>query len=119
MLFVSGSVGLGHATRDLAIAADCGGTTTLELTALRRPFAYFPREGHSEQEIAVAGRLERRHAGERLRFSTTSPESLADATVGLLGLGPDWDAIPTDGARRATECILASRAEPARATARP
>ena len=30
VLFVSGSVGLGHATRDLAIAAECGGTTTLE-----------------------------------------------------------------------------------------
>ena len=34
-----------------------GGTTTLELTALRRPFIYFPLEGHCEQEIAVASRL--------------------------------------------------------------
>ena len=31
-----------------------GGTTTLELTALRRPFLYFPLEGHCEQEVAVA-----------------------------------------------------------------
>jgi UDP:flavonoid glycosyltransferase YjiC (YdhE family) len=96
---------------DVAIVQG-GGTTTLELTALRRPFAYFPLEGHSEQEIAVAGRLERQRAGERLRFSATRPESLADAVVRLLGSEPDWDVIRTDGARRAAERILASCAEP-------
>jgi UDP:flavonoid glycosyltransferase YjiC (YdhE family) len=91
---------------DLAIVQG-GGTTTLELTALRRPFLYFPLEGHSEHEVAVAGRLERLQAGRRMSFSDTSPEVLADAAAALLGTEPDWPPIRTDGATRAAERILA------------
>ena len=40
-----------------------GGTSTLELTALRRPFVYFPLEGHAEQTLVVAKRLARQGAG--------------------------------------------------------
>ena len=40
-----------------------GGTSTLELTALRPPFVYFPLEGHAEQTLVVAKRLARQGAG--------------------------------------------------------
>lgn len=93
-----------YAAADLAIVQG-GGTTTLELTALRRPFIYFPLEGHCEQEVAVAARLARHRAGERLRCSETTPEALAAAAVRLLGCRPDWPAIPIDGAQRAAELI--------------
>ena len=89
-----------------------GGTTTLELTALRRPFLYFPLEGHFEQTVAVAGRLERHGAGERHEFSTTTAQALADAVVRQLERRPTWPSIPSDGARRAAELILARLEHP-------
>ena len=64
---------------DLAIVQG-GGTTTLELTALHRPFLYFPLEGHSEQELAVAGRLQRHQAGIRMSYSKTTAWLLAPTT---------------------------------------
>ena len=82
-----------------------GGTTTLELTALRRPFIYFPLEGHFEQNVVVAERLARHRAGQRLLYSQTTPERLAEAVVGQLGREASWPDIPTDGARRAAELI--------------
>jgi predicted glycosyltransferase len=89
---------------DLAIVQG-GGTTTLELTALRRPFIYVPLEGHCEQEVAVAGRLARHRAGERLSYPQASPQILAERAVRLLGSVPDWPLIPTDGASRAAQLI--------------
>jgi hypothetical protein len=82
-----------------------GGTTTLELTALRRPFIYFPLEGHFEQNLVVAERLARHGAGQRLLYSETTPERLAETVVRLLGHEANWPPIPTDGARRAAELI--------------
>jgi len=82
-----------------------GGTTTLELTALRRPFVYFPLEGHFEQNLVVAKRLARHGAGERLLYSETTPETLAEAVVGQLDREASWPGIPTDGARRAAGLI--------------
>lgn len=89
---------------DMAVVQG-GGTTTLELTALRRPFIYFPLEGHFEQNLVVAQRLARHRAGQRLLYSQTTPETLAEAVLGLLGREASWPAIPTDGARRAAELI--------------
>ena len=66
------------AAADLAVVQG-GGTTTLELTALRRPFIYFPLEGHCEQQVTVAGRLARQRAGVKMAFPATTPASLADA----------------------------------------
>ena len=83
-----------------------GGTTTLELTALRRPFLYFPLEGHCEQEIAVAGRLARHGAGGRMAFSATTPELLAERIAELVGTEPDYPPIAADGARRVAEAAL-------------
>jgi len=89
---------------DLAIVQG-GGTTTLELSALRRPFIYVPLEGHCEQEVAVAGRVARHRAGERLSYRQATPEVLAEHAVRLLGSVPDWPLIRTDGARRAAQLI--------------
>ena len=82
-----------------------GGTTTLELTALRCPFVYFPLERHFEQNVVVAERLARHRAGERLLYSQTTPEMLAEAVVEQLGREARWPAIPTNGAQRAAELI--------------
>lgn len=89
---------------DLAIVQG-GGTTTLELTALRTPFIYFPLEGHFEQNLVVAKRLARHGAGERMLYSETTPEKLAEAAVEQLGREASWSPIPTDGARRSAELI--------------
>ncbi len=91
---------------DVAVV-QAGGTTTLELTALRRPFLYFPLEGHLEQNLVVAERLARHGAGERHLYSETTPQGLAEAIAGQLGREPGWSAIPTNGARRAAELIIA------------
>jgi UDP:flavonoid glycosyltransferase YjiC (YdhE family) len=89
---------------DVAIVQG-GGTTTLELTALRTPFIYFPLEGHFEQNLIVAERLARHGAGQRMGYSETTPESLAKAVTGLIDRKASWPSIPTDGARRAAELI--------------
>jgi UDP:flavonoid glycosyltransferase YjiC (YdhE family) len=89
---------------DVAIV-QAGGTTTLELTALRRPFIYFPLENHFEQNVVVAERLARHRAGVRMRYSATSPEHLADKIVELAGSNPTWPPIPSDGANRSAELI--------------
>jgi hypothetical protein len=103
------------AAADVAVVQG-GGTTTLELTALRRPFVFFPLEGHCEQEIAVAGRLARHRAGRRMPSSQTSAEDLAAVVLELLGTAADWPSIRADGARRAAE-VLASELPPAEAPA--
>jgi UDP:flavonoid glycosyltransferase YjiC (YdhE family) len=92
------------AASDVAIVQG-GSTTTLELTALRTPFIYFPLEDHFEQNLVVAKRLARHGAGKRLLYSETTPERLADVVVGQLGREASWPEIPTDGARRAAELI--------------
>jgi UDP-N-acetylglucosamine:LPS N-acetylglucosamine transferase len=95
------------AASDLAIV-QAGGTTTLELTALRRPFVYVPMEGQCEQEIVVAGRLARHRAGIRLPWAEASPERLAELIVGNIGKEATWPNIPVDGARAAARHVLAA-----------
>ncbi len=89
---------------DLAIVQG-GATTTLELTALRRPFLYFPIERHFEQERHVAERLERHRAGVKMMYSETTPEALAQAVTDQIGIKTDFKPIPTDGARKAARLI--------------
>jgi UDP-N-acetylglucosamine:LPS N-acetylglucosamine transferase len=88
-----------------------GGTTTLEVTALRRPFLFFPLEGQSEQEVTIASRLARHGAGVRMTQGRTTPSSLADAIVANVGREVTYAQIRADGARRAAEVIL-ERASP-------
>ena len=54
---------------DLAVVQG-GLTTTMELTANRRPFLYFPLRHHFEQNFHVRHRLERYGAGRRMDFET-------------------------------------------------
>lgn len=89
---------------DLAIV-QAGGASTLELTALRRPFLYFPIEGHCEQELGISERLARHRAGERLVFSQTQPSSLTERALRSLGQNVSCPPIPTDGARKAAQLI--------------
>lgn len=92
---------------DLAIV-QAGGTTTLELTALRKPFLYFPIEEHCEQQLHVAGRLSRHGAGIKMSYSNTTPHSLADAVIEHIGKEVVYQDIPTDGAEKAA-ALLTSR----------
>lgn len=89
---------------DVAVV-QCGASATTELMALRRPFVYFPMEGHFEQEI-VAARLVRYHMGRRLRPSRTTPADLADAILCGFGRDVSGPIPPMDGARKAAEHIL-------------
>jgi UDP-N-acetylglucosamine:LPS N-acetylglucosamine transferase len=95
---------------DLAVVL-AGGTATLELTALRRPFIYFPLEQHFEQQFHVARRLRRHGAGVRLDYSATSPQVLATTILDNLGSRPQYPPIATDGATRAAN-ILARHLHP-------
>lgn len=92
------------AASDLAIV-QAGGTTTLELTALRKPFIYFPIEGQFGQQLYISERLARHRAGVKMQYSRTTPESLAEMVLAHIGKELNYAAIPTDGARRAAEFI--------------
>ena len=89
---------------DLAIT-QAGGTTTLELTALRRPFLYFPLENHREQCVHVQNRLERHGAGIPFRFGETSPATLARAILDHVGEPVEYPAIDVGGAAMSAEVI--------------
>ncbi len=90
---------------DLAVVQG-GGTTTIELMVLRRPFLYFPLEGHCEQEVSVAGRLARHGAGVRMSLSRTTPEDLAAAVIAHLGREPAYPQVAARGAETAARLVL-------------
>ena len=77
----------------------------MQPTALRRPFLYFPLEGHSEQEIAVAGRLQRHQAGIRMSYSKTTAWLLATEIENNIGRHVKYEPVPVDGARKAAKAI--------------
>jgi UDP-N-acetylglucosamine:LPS N-acetylglucosamine transferase len=93
-----------YAACDIAVVVG-GGTTTLELTALRRPFIFFPLENQFDQQLYVAERLARHGAGIKMRFYETTPESLADVIRKNIGKEVTWPPIRTDGAQRAAKLI--------------
>jgi UDP-N-acetylglucosamine:LPS N-acetylglucosamine transferase len=92
------------AASDLAVVQG-GGTTTIELTALNRPFLYFPLAMHCEQQIHVAGRLARHHAGIKMVYSQTTPETLADIVIANIGKKVNYTPIPIKGAQKAAQFI--------------
>ena len=92
------------AAADLAIVAG-GGTITLELTALKKPFLYFPLRQHFEQEKAVSPRIERHKAGVKMDFSRTSPESLTHAVLSNFRKRVNYALFPTNGAENAAFLI--------------
>jgi pimeloyl-ACP methyl ester carboxylesterase/predicted glycosyltransferase len=89
---------------DLAVVQG-GLTTTMELTANRRPFLYVPLRHHFEQNFHVRHRLERYRAGRCLDYTETEPEALAQAMAEELGRTVDYLPVESDGALRAAERI--------------
>ena len=92
------------AASDLAIV-QAGGTTTTELTALRKPFLYFPLEGHFEQRVHVAERLKRHRAGVEMDFQDTTPSRLAEMVIENISKKVDYASIPVNGAEKAAQII--------------
>jgi predicted glycosyltransferase len=89
---------------DLAVVQG-GLTTTMELTATRRPFLYFPLRHHFEQQICVRHRLQRYRAGRAMDYATATPESIAEAMTAEIGRDVDYLPVETDGAARAAALL--------------
>jgi predicted glycosyltransferase len=80
-----------------------GLTTTMELTANRTPFIYFPLKHHFEQNFHVHHRLERHRAGRKMDFDQAAPEQIAGAIVEELGRRIETRAVDPGGAARAAK----------------
>jgi UDP-N-acetylglucosamine:LPS N-acetylglucosamine transferase len=93
-----------YAACDMAVVVG-GGTTTVELTALRRPFVFFPLENQFDQQLYVADRLARQGAGIKMRFYETTPQVLAETILKNIGKEATWPPIRTDGAQKAARLI--------------
>jgi UDP:flavonoid glycosyltransferase YjiC (YdhE family) len=89
---------------DLAVVQG-GLSTTMELTACRRPFLYFPLRNHFEQNVHVAHRLDRHRAGRRMDYATSEPDAIAAAIVVEVGRPVDYRPVETDGAARAAALL--------------
>jgi predicted glycosyltransferase len=84
-----------------------GLTTTMELTAARRPFIYFPLQHHFEQNFHVRHRLDRYKAGRCMQFADATPDAIAFAVAGELRRPAEYLPVQTDGAARAARLIAA------------
>jgi pimeloyl-ACP methyl ester carboxylesterase/predicted glycosyltransferase len=91
---------------DLAVVQG-GLTTSMELTANKRPFLYFPLRDHFEQSFHVRHRLERYGAGRRMVYDDSPPEQIAAAIAQEIGRDVDYRDVETDGARVAAQHIAA------------
>jgi pimeloyl-ACP methyl ester carboxylesterase/predicted glycosyltransferase len=89
---------------DLAIVQG-GLTTSMELTANRRPFLYFPLRHHFEQNFHVRHRLEQYGAGRCMDFETDGPSAIAVAIAEEIGRDVDYRPVELDGAARAAGLI--------------
>ena len=92
------------ATCDLAVVQG-GLATTMELTACRRPFLYFPLRHHFEQAFHVRHRLERYGAGRRMSFDSDGPAEMATAIAAEIGREVSYRPVEADGAARAAAMI--------------
>jgi pimeloyl-ACP methyl ester carboxylesterase/predicted glycosyltransferase len=89
---------------DLAVVQG-GLTTTMELTAAKRPFLFFPLAHHFEQSFHVAHRLGRYGAGRRMDYATTTPDDIAAAIPSEIGREVSYRDVEADGAARAAALI--------------
>jgi pimeloyl-ACP methyl ester carboxylesterase/predicted glycosyltransferase len=89
---------------DLAVVQG-GLTTTMELTASRRPFLYFPLRHHFEQNLHVRHRLDRYRAGRCMDYQTAEPAGIAAAIATEIGRQVDYRPVATDGAARAAALL--------------
>jgi predicted glycosyltransferase/pimeloyl-ACP methyl ester carboxylesterase len=94
------------ACADVAVVQG-GLSTTMELTAARRPFIYFPLAHHWEQQHFVSHRLDHYGAGHRMDYRITSPRDLADALMSARRTRPAYRPIRRGGADKAAG-LLAS-----------
>jgi pimeloyl-ACP methyl ester carboxylesterase/predicted glycosyltransferase len=85
---------------DLAVVQG-GLTTSMELTAQKRPFLYFPLRHHFEQNFHVRHRLERYGAGRRMDFDRSPPELIATAIAEEIGREVGYRDVELDGAAKA------------------
>ncbi len=85
---------------DLAVVQG-GLTTTMELTANRRPFLYFPLRHHFEQNFHVRHRLEQLGAGRCMDFQLSGPSEIAAAIVAEIARPVVNAAVEVRGAARA------------------
>jgi pimeloyl-ACP methyl ester carboxylesterase len=89
---------------DLAVVQG-GLTTSMELTAQKRPFLYFPLRHHFEQNFHVRHRLERYGAGRRMDFDDSTPDRIAAAIADEIGREVAYRDVEADGAARAAQRI--------------
>ncbi|MDG4826612.1 alpha/beta fold hydrolase [Asanoa sp. WMMD1127] len=87
---------------DLAITHG-GLTTTMTLTAHRRPFLYIPLRNHFEQNVHVRHRLAAYRAGRYVDYGQT--DDLAALIAEELGRPVDYRPVETDGADRAAALL--------------
>lgn len=92
------------AAADMAIVQG-GGGSTLELAALRKPFLYFPLEGHSEQQVNVASKLERNGIGVRCSFKGMTQQKLAELVEKNMGIVVPRPKMSFDGCANAARII--------------
>jgi predicted glycosyltransferase len=90
---------------DLAVVQG-GLTTSMELTAQKRPFLYFPLRHHFEQNFHVRHRLERYRAGRRMDFDDSPPERIAAAIAEEIGREVEYRDVEADGAARAARRLV-------------
>jgi pimeloyl-ACP methyl ester carboxylesterase/predicted glycosyltransferase len=89
---------------DLAVVQG-GLTTTMELTANRRPFLYFPLRHHFEQNFHVRHRLQQYGSGRCMDFDESPPDVIAEAIAAEIGRTVDYRPVESDGAARAAAHI--------------
>src|SRR3954471_5665853 len=89
---------------DLAVVQG-GLTTSMELTANRRPFLYFPLRHHFEQNFHVRHRLDGYGAGRCMDFETDGPSEIAASIAEEIGREVHYRPVEADGAARAAQLI--------------
>ncbi|HET9411148.1 MAG TPA: alpha/beta fold hydrolase [Candidatus Dormibacteraeota bacterium] len=82
-----------------------GLSTTMELTAARRPFLYFPLRDHCEQNFHVRHRLDRYRAGRCMDFEDATAENVTAAIESLLAQPVEFAEVETGTAARAARLI--------------
>ena len=88
------------------VALTQGGlSTTMELTAARRPFLYFPLRDHCEQNFHVRHRLNRYRAGRCMDFDEATPSNIAHAIETLVAQPVEYREVETGTAARAAKLI--------------
>lgn len=84
-----------------------GLSTTMELVATCRPFAYVPLRKHFEQQIYVTHRLRHYGAQNRLEYADLDAQRVEEVFQQLIGATVNYRDVPRDGARRAARQIAA------------